>query len=419
MTKRFSPSTLPWLPIAVTFLVLLTGAFAVQPIRDAATLADVPEAFLERPVGYVLLAPLSNALDMLTLMSVKQHIAMVLLLIIVFIAFRIGRHVSGRSTWRRHGVVAAWFFVTLLLAYAATAALPRPMARLGVGDANVIRVDFHSHTSSSHDGRSGFTAERNRAWHGAAGFDVAYIADHANVIAAEQGIAANPRQAAEGVTLLQSMEVTWTGEHVGLLNAQRVYKGLTTPNLRDVDEQALGLASFIAGREPVVVWHHPRGLNRLTIASGPGTPGIRAIEVINGSPDGMDDVRPQRSEIVTLAQQRNVALVSGSDNHGWGRAAPGWTIMLLFNWRSMMPAQVSTEIERAIRDGGVRATRVVERRVFDPGNNPVALSGTLFASPWRLLTTISNDERIVWIAWVWLGWAALWWNRRRRARMAS
>ena len=40
----------------------------------------------------------------------------------------------------------------------------------------------------------------------------------------------------------------WRGEHVNILGANRFYKGLTTADLRDVDEQALALASLI--REP-------------------------------------------------------------------------------------------------------------------------------------------------------------------------
>jgi hypothetical protein len=416
---RLRPSNLPWLAITISVLVLVSSAYAVQPIRDAATLVEVPEAYLERPLGYIVLAPVSNVLDMLTLMSVKQHISMAAALLVLFVAVRMERHIRARSRWRKHGVAFAWALGAFVLTYLAGAALPRPMARLGVRDANIARVDFHSHTSASHDGRPGFNAERNRAWHAAAGFDVAYITDHAGVTQAEEGVASNPNPAANGVILLQGMEVTWTGEHVGILGAERTYKGLTTENLRDVDLQALTLASSIPGREPVLVWHHPHDLARLPVVDTATAVGVRAIELVNGAPDDMDDLRPKRLEIVALAQRANVALTSGTDNHGWGRAVPAWTMLYLPPWRGASAEVIERAIERTIRQTGYRATRVVERRVADPGSSRLALAATIVAAPARMMTTISNDERSVWLLWTWLVWAAAAWNRRRSARMAA
>ena len=49
------------------------------------------------------------------------------------------------------------------------------MARLRVGDPDVLVVDFHSHTEASHDGRRGFTDADDRAWHHDAGFDAREI----------------------------------------------------------------------------------------------------------------------------------------------------------------------------------------------------------------------------------------------------
>ena len=415
---RFRLSSLPWLPIVISVLLLVSSAFAVQPIRDAATLEEVPEAFLDRPLSYIALAPLSNTLDMLTLMSAKQHIAMVAALLLVFVALRLLAHRQG-ATWRRHGLALAWAFGGFVVTYVAAAALPRPMAALGVHDADVARVDFHSHTSASHDGRPGFDAESNRAWHRAAGFDIAFVTDHATVAGVEQGIVNNPVPAANGVTLVQGMEVTWTGEHVSILNAERVYKGLTTENKRDIDEQALRLASLIPGRDPVLVWNHPRDLSRIPVADTAGNPGVRAIEIVNGAPDKMDQLRPRRAEIASLAQRANLALTSGTDNHGWGRAAPAWTIMFLTNWRGVTTDAIASGIERSIRGGGRRATRVIERRVAEPGTGAPALAATIIAVPARMLTTLSNDERSVWLLWTWLLWAAAAWNRRRSARMAA
>src|SRR6185503_1211108 len=204
---------------------------------------------------------------------------------------------------RAHVISTAFLVLAIIVTYAATLLLPRPMAALVSDNADIIRIDFHSHTAASHDGRAGWSAEDNRAWHRDGGYDVAYITDHAAVAAAEQGMARNPVPAADGVTILQGIEVTWTGEHVVILGAQRQYRGILTTNLRDVDVQALQLASLIPGREPVVIWNHPHRLGRLPTAQGPSTSGVRGIEISNGAPDSMDEVRRERAAIAAAAQQ--------------------------------------------------------------------------------------------------------------------
>lgn len=417
--RRALSTRLPWTPLAVSIAVVLSGGFAVQPIRDAVTRADVPDASLMRPLGYLALAPLSNVLDTLTLLSVQQHIALVIAMLVLFTFWRLIRARRSGSSLRGELIAVVSLIGGIVVAYAATAALPRPMAALMANNVNTLRIDFHSHTSASHDGRSGWSAERNRVWHGAAGFDVAFITDHATVAEAERGMALNPNPARDGVTLLQAIEVTWTGEHVAILGAERTYKGILTENHRDVDVQGLQLASLIRGREPVVVWNHPHDLNRLPIASGPGTMGVRAIEIVNGAPDDMDAIRKKRSEIISLAERANLAFTTGSDNHGWGRTAPGWTLMEVPRWQALNGDALSSQIEAAVRTGGIGSTRVVERRVADPGASNFQLALTIFAAPARMLTTLSNDERIAWLMWIWLTAATVWWARRRRARRAA
>lgn len=405
---------LPWTPLLISAAVLLSGGFAVPPVRDAATLADVVDGYLVRPIGYILIAPLSNVFDMLTLLSLKQHIALVLGILVLFVLWRVARAVFGDSTRRQHLLATATLLVGIGLVYVAGTLLPRPMAALIADNANIMRVDFHSHTRSSHDGHQ--SVEQLRSWHAKAGYDVAYVTDHGSVAAAERGIVANPDVAANGVTLLQGIEVTWNGEHVTILGAERFYRGLLTENKRDVDVRGLELSSLITGREPVIVWNHPHQLDRLAIASGPGTGGVRAIELVNGAPDDIDAMRRNRGEIIALADQRNLALTAGSDSHGWGFATPGWTLMRIFGWRGMSGDSLAGRIERTIREGGRGSTLAVERRVADPGNSTVALGITAFAAPARMLTTVSNDERVSWLIWTWLIAAVVWWTRKRRPR---
>jgi hypothetical protein len=403
---------LPWTALLVSAAVLLSGGFEVQPIRNAATLADVTEAYLLRPNGYVLIAPLSNVFDMLTLLSLRQHVALFVGVLVLFVLWRVARAIAGGATRRRHMMASVILIAAVLLVYLAGTLLPRPMAALVADNANIMRVDFHSHTNASHDGHQ--SVEQLRSWHARAGYDVAYVTDHGSVAGAERGIVNNPNPVANGVTLLQGIEVTWNGEHVTILGAERFYRGLLTDNKRDVDVRGVELGSLIAGREPVIVWNHPHQLDRLPIASGSGTGGIRAIEIVNGAPDDMDEMRRNRGEIVALADQRNLALTAGSDNHGWGHATPGWTLMRIPGWRGLSGDVLAERIERSIRTGGRGSTLPVERRVADPGGSTAALALTVFAAPARMLTTVSNDERVSWLIWTWLIAAVAWWTRRKR-----
>jgi hypothetical protein len=427
--------------IAITLVVLLTSAFAVSPVRDAETLAALPEAHLALSAGYLAIAPLSDVLDTLSLLGARQHIAVLVFAIVLYALVRIWRARSAavalpldtipdeRGGRRFAGVVretgfAGVFLLIIAAVYAATAILPRPMAALAVEPSDVIlTADFHSHTRYSHDGRPGWDPEDVRAWHRSAGFDVAYISDHRTVEGAEQGIADNPSAAGQGTMLLQALEVVWRGEHVNILGAGRTYKGLTTPDLRDMDEQALALASLLPGREPIVIETFPGNLSKVEPSSGPRTPGIRAIELVDGSPRGLDETRVLRSRIIHFADSLNLALVAGSDNHGWGRAAPAWTLLVVPGWRGMGSDSLAFAIDRTLQLGH-RATKVIERRIAGElnGANALELTFTLPTATWRMFTTLSADERVMWILWVWALFVLMRltasWRRRRRLHVA-
>jgi len=405
---------IPWTPAIITLLVVLSSGMAVEPIREVSTGSDVAEAYLSRPVAYVALAPLSNVLDTLTLLAVRQDVALLMGIVVLFGLARMRAARRADVPIMRHVVALLAVVAAVAVTFILALALPRPMAALMADNANIAIVDFHSHTSASQDARRGWSVEDNRNWHRNAGYNIAFVSDHAGVSAAEQGIAANPDPVGTGTSLLQSIEVTWAGEHVGVPNIERSYKGLLTNNGRDIDEQALRLASFITGREPVVIWNHPRELNRLPIVDSTTPAGVRAIEILNGSPNRYHEMRMKREAILALASSRDIPVTSGSDHHGWGYATPGWTIMNIPAWRGMKSDQLGLIIERILRESGVRGTRVIERRVADPGQDKLLLGLTVFAAPMRMLTTISNEERVSWILWTWAVWLGYRWLQRRR-----
>jgi len=391
---------LPWLAIAVSLVVLVSAAFVVDSVRDAATLLGVGEGRLAMPPAYLAIEPISSVLDTLTLLTVGQHIALFIWVLIAFAVWRIARAHRKPVRARNEVIAALVLLVIVVLTYAAAAVAPRPMAQFTMSDETVIAVDFHAHTKYSHDGRPGWTEEDVRGWHRGGGYDVGYITDHRTFEGAERGIAGNPGQAGEGTVLLQGLEVVYRGEHVNILSAGRRYRGLTSANLREMDDQALSIANMIPSTSPVIIETIPGNLSKIPATTSSGAPAVAAIEIVDGAPRGLSQTRRERARILNLADSLNLALVVGSDNHGWGRTAPGWTLIRITGWRGMTTDSLSRRIEEILRVGRRQATRAVERRVAD-GTSAIAL---VFAGPviaWRMFTTLQADERVMWLVWTW------------------
>jgi hypothetical protein len=287
--------------------------------------------------------------------------------------------------------------LALLTVYVGGALLPRPMAALEVGP-DIAAIDFHAHTKYSHDGRPDWTPDDVRDWHRDAGFGAVYVTDHRTFEGARDGWANNPELAGQDVSLLPGIEVVWKGEHVNVLDADRMYRGLFNETLRDIDEQALRLASGVVGNEPVLIETLPGDLSKMIPARGPGTAGVRAIELIDGAPRGLGQVRREHARIIALADSFDLALVAGSNHHGWGHTAAGWTLMYLPGWRGVTPERLMYGIETSIRRGGRRTTKVVERYVADTESG-IALPLTVPLVTWGMLRTLSTEERVAWLAW--------------------
>ncbi|MDE3153432.1 MAG: hypothetical protein KGL93_14400 [Gemmatimonadota bacterium] len=417
MSHSVTLRRLPWWALGLSVVVLLSAAFAADPLRDAATFQSVPEVHLVLSAGYVLLAPVCDVFDTLSLMSVPQHIAIVVSLLVLFAGWRAWRARRRPTTLLRETGAAALALVGVVALYAAAVLVPRPMAALAVQtplNDVVLVADFHSHTTYSHDGAPWFSPEANRRWHADAGYDVAYVTDHRTVRGAAEGIAANPAEAGQGTMLLQGLEVVWDGAHVNILGAERGYRGLTDPNLRDVDDTALTLASMLRGHEPIVIFTFPGLLRHLHAAQAPGTPGARAIEIVDGSPRGLTDTRRKRTVIATIADTFNLALVSGTDNHGWGYTAPAWTLVQLPGWRGMGTDSLAASIDEVIRTRGFTGTEVIERRQANTAVSPLRLAATLPLVAARMFTMLSDNERVSWLIWIWaLVLIRFAWRRRR------
>lgn len=397
--KRRSPNRLP--AIIVTLLVLAAWPLAVSPLIDLDSAMPAPAAHLTFGAGFVALAPICDVMDSLTLLSVNQTIALIVSLVALYVVWREVRWRRVGTTLVREVRVAVIALASLLAFFAICIVVPRPMARLTLDDPDAVAVDVHSHTRFSHDGRSSFTPEANRAWHRDAGFNVAFITDHSHFEGAREAARRNPARAGDGVIELSGVEFVAKHNHLVALHAD------------DSVTARLGLDSTVASdgaldsaaRYPALVQTIPDNLDRLVPPDSSGRHGVIAIELSDGSPRGIEQSQRDRSRIVRLADSLNLALVAGSDNHGWGRTAVAWSVLHIPGWRALPPDSLGNAIVDRIRSARRRSVEVVARRTPDPADSRALMVATLPAVAWNILRTMSPVERMTWITWAWIATA--------------
>jgi hypothetical protein len=392
------------LPVLLSSAVILGGVFSGSSLRDAVTGATPAGAELAVSPSYVFLSPFSRVVDTIGLLSTGQHVALGLTVIALTALWA--------STRRRPVLVAGAISLgVLLVLYACAAALPRPMAALVVRDSDVVLVDFHSHTNASGDARSGFSPEDNRAWHERGGFDVAYISDHRSFDGAEAARSRNHQRAGDRVVLLSAFE----GRYLGTFE---IFLSFTRPDsttLMDGHRRLLE-GRLLSGRLPASVVALPSPLIDVQAVARDGPPHIAAIEISDGSPRGFAQSDRDRSEIVRRADSLGIALVSGSNNHGWGRVVAAWTLVRIPGWRRLGADSLGAAIEGALR-AAPRGVRVVER-TRPVLASPAALALTVPVLGAQLFSSLTIPERVVWLGWIWgIAGVALLRVRSRRNRL--
>jgi hypothetical protein len=223
----------------------------------------------------------------------------------------------------------------------------------------------------------------------------------------------NPPRAGDGLVVLSGLEFVENGVHINALGATERDARWFTANLRDA-RQVLP-----PGRDTAFVMLQtiPDDLARMPGPSADGTGGVLAIELSDGAPRGIQQGQRDRALILHLADSLNLAVVAGSNNHGWGRTAVAWSVLRIPGWRSLTPDSLGAAIESRIRTARRNAVQVIERRSPDPGHSRVALAATLPAVAWNMLVTLSPMQRVSWIIWSWvLAGIAMGLHGHRRAR---
>jgi len=354
-------------PITIILIVLvLFSAFDPLPsLVDAVNGATVPDADLVRPLAYIVIAPLSDVLDSLTFLSIER--ACVLL----------GVWAGVLALWGalRRGTLVRRIFralvgpLALVVIVAATVLLPRPVPRLVAADSGTTVIDYHAHTSASHDGRSGWTPLALARWHAAQGFEASYVTDHNRVF---------DGQLAEPISLLEGAEWSVYRQHILAL-------GELTPIDRDRYNRAtssmLGVFADLHERGALAIasipeyWrNHWEDLDKFVKA------GVDGFEIVNCAPKAISFPDQARAWVVALAKEHNLLLVGGSDNHGWGKVTCVWNL-----------ASPSAH--------GYAANRVLVRplALLQGKWNPWTAA---YTQPWFMLRSLTWPERVSWLTWI-------------------
>jgi hypothetical protein len=350
---------------ALVALLLITAFHPLPPLVDAVTGSAPGDVELERPVSYIVVAPLSNVLDAFTFFSMGRAYWA---LIVWAGALAVWGGTRPGSIRRRASLAFAGPLALLLIA-GATVLLPRPVPRLVAADSTATIIDYHAHTEASHDGRSGWTFSKLAAWHARQGFDASYVTDH-NVIF--------NLSITDPIRLLPGVEWSVYRQHVVALGPVRPIVrdsfGTSTPQMLrlfgELERQgALGIASL-----PEYWRNHAEDLPAFVAAGADG------FEIVNCAPKALGFPAPLRREVLALAQQQDLVVVGASDNHGWGQVTCVWNL-----------SQPGAH--------GYRANRVLARPLalvqgeWLPWTAPVT-------QPWFMFRSLSWGERMSWLTWV-------------------
>lgn len=376
-----------------TVFILLGQAGRLQPLADAAEGGPFQGARLEFPAGWILTAPFSALADLLTFSGVRQAGAWLLWLAGSYWLWRAFRPRCGARRALQGWVL--WLVGVLsFLAWALLSA--RPLARIAFDDPALAALDFHSHSSCSHDGRPSFTPSANAAWHARAGFDAGFLTDH------NTEACARPATSQGGFTSFTGTELSLHGAHIVVLGQRAPIA------LERYERGQAGLEAFLSESGPShgaaavlslpEYWrHHRADLDRLAgLLSLPG-----GVEISNGAPKALEVQDEARATVLELSRRHSLFPACATDNHGWGQAPFCWNVMSLPGHRDMPAAALQEAVLARLRAGGADAVRVAERRRVATAPGARVLLDPLLGL-WVLTRTLTPAGAGASLAWLWI-----------------
>jgi hypothetical protein len=390
-------------------LIVLSAPFATRTLVDAVSGLPADTAEPTRPLAFLIGAPLFGVWDSLSLLTASQHYAVVLTLVAAYVVVRLVRIVRLGAPGTGRGLVAraaretvrAFAALGALLAfYAAGLLVPRPMVGIELTDPELISVDFHSHTMYSHDGWALFTARSNRAWHEGGGFDVGYVTDHYTWRGVDDATRDNPERVGERTALLSGAEIRIHQRPTNILGDRGRYLFALDSDSIYMEPDSLRARGDVDGKPPTLLYTMPGQLKYVVPFSDTERSGVIGIEINDGSPRGLEQVRRDRKEILALADSADLAVIAAANLHGWGRTVAAWSVMRIPGWQEMTPEEVGDAIEAKLHAERRASVDVVERRMPYHGESGVLLALTLPRLGWEHFRMLSPGERLSWLLWL-------------------
>ena len=397
------------LPLALSACVAVAQLFHLSPLVDVVTWTAPASARLAYPASHVLLAPVTLLADWLNGGSRRDLVGFGLWLAVGYALVRLAVRRTAPDGRARRETLYALAFLVAAAAFAGWGYwLPRPIPRLVAASADDLVLDLHSHTALSHDGRPGFGAAQNAAWHARAGFDVAFVTDH-NVAGAArswrlEAPAGRPR-------LLDGEEISLSGVHVLALGvsatvANRPWDASwdsTGALIRRLHADSVFLVPTLPED-----WRHHTGAEFGQLSEW----GADGFEIWTSAPQAMDLPPSARRTVISWSRLENRPMFGSTDMHGYGFAATVWNLMRLPGWRGLGDAELQRAILARLRTGGPAANQVVALRRWLPETRLGAAAGVP-VNLVLLLRMASRPHAVALLGWIWAV-AAL--SLRRRVR---
>jgi hypothetical protein len=381
-------------PLILSAIVVVAQVVPTSPLVEVVTSATPVDVHLTWPLTHIAFAPFTLLADWLNGGSTADLIGFAVWAVLAYVGSRL-----LLTDARMHGrtVREAGYGVVFLLAVGAFIAwgtlAPRPIPRLVASDSSLIIFDIHSHTSLSHDGRKGFDAAANAAWHARAGFDAAFVTDH-NVFAPGRA----PR-------MLNGEELSLNGLHMVLLGNDTLVRN--KPWDADFDSslallRVLSRQPSAVSRQPFLIaslpeyWRHHWGpdVGRVIAA------GAQGLEIWTTSPKAMDFPADRRREVIARARSLGLAMFGATDMHGLGYAATVWNVIALRGWRALDDAALTRSLlERFRAEPGAGRVIALRRRIA--ATRPAQIVGM----PLGVVTVLRGASRghgVALLGWIWV-----------------
>lgn len=234
-----------------------------------------------------------------------------------------------KNPWRKkaahllRGIIVTIVSFLLFIIYCIL--IPLPQYRLTSKNPEEVFIDLHSHTFYSHDGI--ITPERNLSWHLNCGFAGWAITEHDWIGYGPAEQENMLRAKSIGAAVIPAHEIKFKGVYLNLLGIEEAIDKKKFDTME-------GLINAVHSRGgTVVVPHYWSGEKPQLSPSELAAAGVDGFEIAGNSSVPLSP--ESREEIIGVCRKEGLAMVSGSNWHGWqnfcnvwtGFEAPGWELM--------------------------------------------------------------------------------------------